>query len=486
MTDIKRNFRSYRGMTIRNIKVYAKDKMAILLSLLTQIIVLGLYLMFLKSNYVDIINNGLEGFKDLVSKADIEGLVNSWLISGVIGTSVVTVALNTLNLMVKDKEDKIDSDYRASSVKGSTVVMSYFSGAVASTFIISSILLSAGYIFLACTGTFCLDIPQQLLVYALTLLGSVSGTLVLMLFISFFKKSATLSSFGVMVSASIGFIVGAYVPVSQFSENVQTIVNLVPGSQIAAMMRNILVGPAIDNIDKTLDGIDKGQFAENAREMFALKLKIFGTEVDTGFMLTYSFIIIAVFAVLNIALYNIKIGKNNAGVGIVCGVIPYINPPAYCGPVFQVLHKLYIALALRVIQSMAEAALYGAEPHYNIIAGNNIFRCAPCVLISEGINGNIFIAGGLYGIGNLIYKIQHSCGLNAAVGFFKSPAFFALAVIVIIILSYGNYLQGSIRVVFFLKQSQHIFFFFFKHIRVHKAGLVCRAFPVMQGKLLRV
>lgn len=306
MTDIKRNFRSYRGMTIRNIKVYAKDKMAILLSLLTQIIVLGLYLMFLKSNYVDIINNGLEGFKDLLSKADIEGLVNSWLISGVIGTSVVTVALNTLNLMVKDKEDKIDSDYRASSVKGSTVVMSYFSGAVASTFIISSILLSAGYIFLACTGTFCLDIPQQLLVYALTLLGSVSGTLVLMLFISFFKKSATLSSFGVMVSASIGFIVGAYVPVSQFSENVQTIVNLVPGSQIAAMMRNILVGPAIDNIDKTLDGIDKGQFAENAREMFALKLKIFGTEVDTGFMLTYSFIIIAVFAVLNIALYKIS------------------------------------------------------------------------------------------------------------------------------------------------------------------------------------
>lgn len=306
MTDIKRNFRSYRGMTIRNIKVYAKDKMAILLSLLTQIIVLGLYLMFLKSNYVDIINNGLEGFKDLVSKADIEGLVNSWLISGVIGTSVVTVALNTLNLMVKDKEDKIDSDYRASSVKGSTVVMSYFSGAVASTFIISSILLSAGYIFLACTGTFCLDIPQQLLVYALTLLGSVSGTLVLMLFISFFKKSATLSSFGVMVSASIGFIVGAYVPVSQFSENVQTIVNLVPGSQIAAMMRNILVGPAIDNIERTLDGIDKGQFAENAREMFALKLKIFGTEVDTGFMLTYSFIIIAVFAVLNIALYKIS------------------------------------------------------------------------------------------------------------------------------------------------------------------------------------
>lgn len=304
--SIKRSFRSYRGMTVRNIKVYAKDKMAILLSMLTQIIVLVLYLLFLKANYVDAINSQLEGVKDLVSKADIEGLVNAWLVSGVIGTSVVTVALNTLNLMVKDKEDRIDYDYRASSVKGSTVVMSYFSGAVASTFITSSILLTAGYIFLSMTGTFTLSFPMMLLVYALTLLGSVSGTLVIMLLISFFKKSSTLSAFGVLISTSIGFIVGAYIPVSQFDESVQTVVNLVPGSHIAALMRNVLVSPAIDNIDKALGGIDKGAFAKQARDMFALKLKIFGNEADTGFMLMYTFIIIAAFAALNIIMYRVS------------------------------------------------------------------------------------------------------------------------------------------------------------------------------------
>lgn len=305
MTNVKKSFRSFRGMTLRNMKVYAKDKMAILLSLLTQMIVLGLYLLFLKSNYVDAINIQLSAVKDLVSKADIEALVNSWLVSGVIGTSVVTVALNTLNQMVKDREDKIDFDYRASAVSGSTVVMSYFSGAVACTFITSSILLSAGYIFLAATGSFCITVPQQLLAYALTLLGSVSGTLVLMLFISFFKKNSTLSSFSVMVSASIGFIVGAYIPVSQFGENVQTVVNLVPGSPIAAMIRNVLVSPAIDNIDKALDGADNGAFAEQAREMFALKLKIFGNEVDTGFMLLYTAAVIVLFVVLNIVMYRV-------------------------------------------------------------------------------------------------------------------------------------------------------------------------------------
>ena len=34
--------------------------------------------------------------------------------------------------MISDKQNKIDYDYNASSVKGSTVVLSYFSGAVVS------------------------------------------------------------------------------------------------------------------------------------------------------------------------------------------------------------------------------------------------------------------------------------------------------------------------------------------------------------------
>ena len=305
MTDKMKSFRVLSSMTLRNIKVYAKDRMAILLSLLTQIIVLTLYLLFLKANYVDVINEQLAAVKNLVNKADIEALVNSWLVSGVIGTSVVTVALNTLNLMVKDREDKIDYDYRASAVHGSTVVMSYFLGSVACTFITSSVLLSAGYVFLAATGTFCLTVPQMLQTYALTLLGSVSGTIVLMLFVSFFKKSSTFSAFSVLVSTSIGFIVGAYIPVSQFGENVQTVVNLVPGSHIAAMIRSVLVTPAIDNIDKALNGADHGAFAAQAREMFALKLKIFGNEADTSFMLLYTAAVIALFTALNIIVYRV-------------------------------------------------------------------------------------------------------------------------------------------------------------------------------------
>ena len=309
--NFKKDLRSYRGMTARNIKVYAKDKMAILLSMLTQIIVLGLFLIFLKNNYIDAINSNLGGLQNLIDSNDIQALVNSWLVAGVIGTSVVTVALNSLSVMVSDKQERIDYDYNATAVKGSTVVLSYFTGAVINTFITTSILLSAGLIFLSASGAFSYTAIEILKIYGLVLLGSISASTVLMAFVSFFKKSSTLSSFGIMISAAIGFVVGAYVPVSQFGESVQTAVNLVPGSQIAGMMRNVLMQPAIDNIDKALGGIDNGKFAKSAADLFALKLNILGNSADMNFMMIYTLAAIAVFLVLNIILFKFSSKHKN-------------------------------------------------------------------------------------------------------------------------------------------------------------------------------
>lgn len=238
---------AYKGMTIRNIKIYMKDKTAILLSMLAQIIVLGLFVLFLRDNYVGSIKDGLGELQNLLSDSDIDKIVNGWMISGVIGTALVTVALNSLVVIVKDKEDKINYDYTASPVKPHTVVLSYFTASVINTFVVSAILMTAGFVFLgiSCDTTYS---PIEILkMYGLVALGSISSALILMVIATFFKKSSSLGSFGALVSAAIGFIIGAYVPVSQFSDTVQTIVNLVPGSQIAGMMRSLLMKSAVEN-----------------------------------------------------------------------------------------------------------------------------------------------------------------------------------------------------------------------------------------------
>lgn len=304
VNKMTKTMNAYKGITLRNIRVYLKDKTSIIMSLMAQIIILGLFLLFLKNNYTDSIIAQLGELRDLLSDNDINAIVNSYLMAGVIGTSVVTVALNSLAVMVSDRERKINFDYGASPVKGHTVVLSYFSGAVVNTFLVSAVLTTAGFIFLCIGSEITYTLLDFLKIYGLVALGSISATLVLMVFASFFKKSSTQGSFGVLVSAAIGFITGAYIPVSQFSESIQTGVNLVPASQIAGMMKYVLITPTIDHVNDVLNGIDNGEFAKAMYQIFSVKMNIFSNEVDFGFMLMYSLIAIAVFLIINLALYR--------------------------------------------------------------------------------------------------------------------------------------------------------------------------------------
>lgn len=295
---------AYKGMTIRNVKIYMKDKTAVLLSMLSQIIALGLFVLFLRDNYIDSIKNGLGELQSLLSDSDVDKIVNGWMISGVIGTALVTIALNSLVVIVKDKEDKIHYDYTASPVKPHTVVLSYFSASVINTFIISSILLTASFVFLKISCDTAYSPIEMLQMYGIAALGSISSTLILMVIATFFKKSSTHGSFSALVSAAIGFIIGAYVPVSQFSPAVQTFVNLVPGSQIAGMMRSILMKSAVENAQSILGTAAGEEFANQMNKLFAIKLHAFGNEVDFTFMMIYSIAAIVLFLAVNLIVYK--------------------------------------------------------------------------------------------------------------------------------------------------------------------------------------
>ena len=184
------------------------------------------------------------------------------------------------------------------------VVLSYFSGAVVNTIVISAILLTAGIAFSCISGSSFPEFTELLKLYGLVILGSVSAVLILMFVASFFKKNSTYAAFNTLISVAIGFVIGAYIPVSQFSDGVQTFVNLIPGSHIAAMIRNVLVSPCINDISTSLAGADHGMFAAEAEKAFATNLNLFGNEVDFTFMMMYSIGAIVLFLVLNLISYK--------------------------------------------------------------------------------------------------------------------------------------------------------------------------------------
>ena len=62
--------RGFLGLTKRNLLLFFKDKQSILFSLLTSMIVLALYLLFLKDTFVNAMDSAMNQFPSLSSLID--------------------------------------------------------------------------------------------------------------------------------------------------------------------------------------------------------------------------------------------------------------------------------------------------------------------------------------------------------------------------------------------------------------------------------
>ena len=300
---LKQKFNAFKGMTIRNIKIYFKDKGTVFFSMLAPIIILGLYILFLRDTYLEGIMESFEGVKHLLHEGDVDNIANTWLLAGILSTCTITVSLNSLSVMVGDKDRKVDYDYNSSPCYGAPVVLSYFVGAFVNTLLVSLLALTIGLVAITIVGNSYLSFVSILELILITIIACASSTMIMMIIASFFKKPSALGAFGGIVSAAVGFIVGAYIPLGSFGKVAQTIMSLLPGSQIASLYRSVLMTGVIDNVSSVL-GDGASQMSKELNDVFSLSLNMFDYQTTKLFSYLYSLGSVIVALVINILIYK--------------------------------------------------------------------------------------------------------------------------------------------------------------------------------------
>ena len=144
--------RKYIGLTKRNLLIYFKDYQSILFSMITPIIVFVLYLLFLKDTFVSPIKNATIGLEQWILDEDINMFVNGLLLTGILGTTMITVPYNCLITIVRDRENKIDYDISATPIRRGQIVLSYFTASALSAFIMAAIILTGGICIMSVQG----------------------------------------------------------------------------------------------------------------------------------------------------------------------------------------------------------------------------------------------------------------------------------------------------------------------------------------------
>ncbi|MCR4750453.1 MAG: ABC transporter permease [Lachnospiraceae bacterium] len=297
----------YIGLTKRNLLVFFKDKQSILFSMLTSIIVFGLYMLFLKGTFVDAINGVVENIpalSTLIKQDDLRMFSDLILLTGIMGSAMITVPYNCLTLVVRDREYNVDKDMLATPVKRWQIIFSYFTSAALSSIIMTAIILTFGLIILGMHGDIHMTAADLIRTYAVVALGSVSSTALFITIVMFFKTSSASGAFFGILSAVAGFVIGAYIPISQFSDRVQTVCNIFPGSHAVILLRNTLMNGLLKSIDDSIGGVDNGMFTQSLKNIFTFRAQLFGKTLEVGQMTVYIIVLIVVSIVIASVTYS--------------------------------------------------------------------------------------------------------------------------------------------------------------------------------------
>lgn len=288
---------AFSQLVRRHCKVFLKDGMAVFFSLLAPLIVFMLYILFLGEIQADTVAGFFpEGMP--VPDDGVRAFVDSWMVAGVLGVACITVSFSANSVMVQDKCRGQIRDCLVSPVRKQTVTLAYFAFNFILTVVIVTVVCLIAFVYLAATGRFMLSAGEAFAVIGTILFSSLSSTLFSVLVCALFRTEGALSGFVGIVSAAIGFLIGAYMPMSAFPDGVEYVAALLPGTHSAGLFRNFLMSGALENLTAGLpqaahDGIAGA---------FSMEIDFFGANVGTDIMAVYIAGSIVLFAVLNLVL----------------------------------------------------------------------------------------------------------------------------------------------------------------------------------------
>ncbi len=282
----------------RNTKLYFRDKGMFFTSLITPLILLVLYGTFLANVFEDSFRSALAEAGAAVSDKVLWGCVGGELISSLLAVSCVTVAFCSNLLMVQDRASGARKDLTIAPVKPGTLALGYYISTIVTTLIISLAALLVCLLYLARVGWFLSVGDIAALVLDVTLLV-LFGTALSSCIIFPLSTQGQASAVGTVVSAGYGFICGAYMPISSFSEGLQKVISFLPGTYGTSLLRN----HALRGVFEEMRGLGfPDEVMEAVRDSVDCNIYFFGSRVNMGAMYMVISAAIAAAVIIYVAL----------------------------------------------------------------------------------------------------------------------------------------------------------------------------------------
>lgn len=217
----------------RNLKLFFRDKVSVFFSLLSVLIIIGLYVLFLGNMMVG-------DLEDLLG-SNARFTIDTWVMAGILSVVSLTTTMGAFHTMIEDKMKKISKDFLSAPLKRSQIVGGYVISSYIIGVIMSIAALVLAEIYIIANGGKLLEITTLVKLLGVMLLSVFTGSAIVFFIVSFFKSSAAFSTTSTIIGTLIGFLTGIYIPIGSLPPAIQTVIKVFPISHAASLYRQIMM-----------------------------------------------------------------------------------------------------------------------------------------------------------------------------------------------------------------------------------------------------
>ena len=289
----------------RNMRLFFRDRASVFFSLLSVLIIILLYTLFLAKMQVDGITSAILGAGMVPDAKAVRFFVDSWIMGGILATGTVTTSLGAIGILVDDRHRGAARDFQVSPVRRSQLVAGY----LLSTFLVSLVMSTVAFViaegYIVLSGGELLDAASMLGAFGVLALCILAFSALMCFLATFMKTPGAFGSFSTVVGTLLGFFMGIYVPIGVLPASIQVFMKVLPFNSAAVLMRQQFMARPLAAV---FAGVP-APVSAGYEEFYGITMSLGGKAVPTWAMLAFIGAFGAVFFLLAVFRLNRKIGS---------------------------------------------------------------------------------------------------------------------------------------------------------------------------------
>ncbi|MDY0210806.1 MAG: ABC transporter permease [Acholeplasma sp.] len=232
-----------KGLILRNVKTFLRDKAAVFFSFLSVIILLGLYFLFIGKQYTS--GTEFNGISDPLKTYLSTGVI----MGGVLVINTVSLSLGVMGNIVTDLEQKKLEGFLVTPVRRYKIVLAYYISSILVTFILTLVMWFITILYIGISTGYWYSFETITLISLLILLYTFVSSSLMIFLVTLLKTTNAFGTLAGILGTVIGFISGIYMPLEVLGKGMANVASLVPFSHMTIWMKQIILKGAYSELD---------------------------------------------------------------------------------------------------------------------------------------------------------------------------------------------------------------------------------------------